>query len=138
MNKIFNTYLPEGFSNVNTYLFTENPVQLIEFLKDTFFAQEISRTMNDDHTIIRNCIVKIGNTCFMLAQAQGQFMAMRTSLYLYVDDVDLIFEQAVKHGAEVVFEPADMDYGDRQGGVIDPAGNYWWISKRLVDHNYGT
>lgn len=28
---------------------------------------------------------------------------------------------------KVEFEPADMDYQDRQSGIIDPGGNYWWI-----------
>jgi len=29
-------------------------------------------------------------------------------------------------------DPMDMPYGDRQGGVVDPCGNTWWISTRLV------
>ena len=31
---------------------------------------------------------------------------------------------------------ADMDYGDRQGGVKDKAGNIWWLSQRLEDKPY--
>jgi PhnB protein len=29
-----------------------------------------------------------------------------------------------------------MPYGDRQGGVRDPAGNIWWISQRIVRAPY--
>lgn len=57
---------------------------------------------------------------------------MRTALYLYVDDVDAMHQRAIDYGAVVEFEPTDMDYQDRQSGIIDPSGNYWWISKRLV------
>ena len=35
-------------------------------------------------------------------------------------------------GAERLVEVADMAYGDRQGGVRDPAGNMRWVSRRLV------
>ena len=38
--------------------------------------------------------------------------------------------------ATEVFRPADMPYQDRQAGVIDPSGNYWWISRRLVEEPY--
>jgi uncharacterized glyoxalase superfamily protein PhnB len=55
-----------------------------------------------------------------------------------VKNVDEIYQLAMKNGAKSVFEPADQDFGDRQGGIEDPAGNYWWISMRLEEKNYGT
>lgn len=33
MNKIYETYVPTGFHTVTTYLFVENPEELIDFLK---------------------------------------------------------------------------------------------------------
>ena len=30
-------------------------------------------------------------------------------------------------------EPADQFYGDRSGGVRDPAGNCWWVSTHVED-----
>lgn len=136
MNPIYDTFHPSGFSTVNTYIFTANPQALIEFYQKAFYAEEYSRTINEENGEIRNAILKIGHSSIMISQARGQFYAMRTSFYLFVNDVDSLFENAVQHGAEAVFPPDDMDYGDRQGGVIDPAGNYWWISKRLVEGDY--
>ncbi|HTO14809.1 MAG TPA: VOC family protein [Edaphocola sp.] len=136
MNKIFNTYKPEGFETVNAYLFVEHPIKLIDFLTKAFYAEEINRTTNPDNGAIVNAILKIGSSCFMISQARGKFLNMRTSFYLYVDNVDEMHENAVKHGAKVEFEPADMEYQDRQSGIIDPSGNYWWISKRLVSAPY--
>lgn len=135
MNPIFNTYTPEGFGNVSVYLFTQDPEELIVFLKKAFYAEELSRTRNERDEIA-NCILKVGDSCFMISQARGEFEGMRTSLYLYVNEVDTVYQNALYHGADAVFEPADMDYGDRQGGIKDPAGNYWWISKRLVEKGY--
>lgn len=136
MKNIFNTYIPEGFGTVNTYLFTEDPQQLISFLKKAFYAEEINRSIHPENGDISNCILKIGDSCFMISQAKGMFMSMSTALYLYVNDVDTVQANALAHGAEEIFAPADMDYGDRQGGVKDPAGNFWWISKRLVEKGY--
>ncbi|MEL7002510.1 MAG: VOC family protein [Bacteroidota bacterium] len=136
MNKIFDTYRPEGFGTVSPYLMVENPQELIDFLKDAFYAEELERTINPNNGDIANVILKIGGSCFMISQGRDQFIPMRTSFYLYVDDVDEMHKRAVAHGAEESFPPADMDYEDRQSGVIDPSGNYWWISKRLVNKGY--
>lgn len=136
MDKIFDTYIPEGFSTVSTYLFTEKPLELIDFLKKAFYAIEIGRTINPTDDAIANCILKIGNTKLMLSQANGQFVGMNTCFYFYVSDVDEMYQRALAAGGEAVFPPANMDYGDRQGGVKDPFGNYWWISTRLEKKGY--
>ncbi|MEL7530309.1 MAG: VOC family protein [Bacteroidota bacterium] len=136
MNPIFDTYRPEGFGSVSGYLFVENPADLIQFLKDAFYAQEINRVIRPDNGDIGNVILKIGTSCFMISQARGDFLGMRTAFYLYVKDVDTIHQRAVAHGATVVFEAADMDFGDRQSGVMDPSGNYWWISNRFEHKGY--
>ena len=130
MNSIFNTSIPEGFHTITPYLFSDNVAALIDFLKNGLYAEELNRTL-DDEGVIRNCTLKMGNTNFMLSQARGEFMGMRTSLYLYVDDPDAVYQNAIEHGAIDVFPPMDMDYGDRQGGIKDVSGNYWWISKQL-------
>jgi PhnB protein len=56
---------------------------------------------------------------------------MPTALYLYVDDVDTTYQRALQAGATSVMEPANQCYGDRQGIVKDPAGNYWWIATHI-------
>jgi len=136
MNKIFDTYRPEGFGTVNGYLFVENPGELIGFLKAAFYAVEINRSTHPQTGDIANVILKIDSLCFMISRARGEFLNMRSAFYLYVDNVDEIHKRAVKNGARVEFEPANMDYGDRQSGIVDPCGNYWWISKRLVEKGY--
>ena len=48
----------------------------------------------------------------------------------------MMHRRAIENGAILEFEPADMPYDDRQSGIIDPCGNYWWISTRLVKKGY--
>ncbi|MEM6345030.1 MAG: VOC family protein [Bacteroidota bacterium] len=136
MNPIFDTYRPDGFGTVNGFMFVEHPEALINFLKNAFYAEEINRVIRPENGDIGNVILKIGTSCFMISQASGSFLGMRTAFYLYVKDVDEIHQRAVEQGATVVFEAADMDFGDRQSGVMDPSGNYWWISNRFVEKGY--
>lgn len=136
MNQLYNTYIPDGFATVNSYLFTEHPIELIKILENTFDAIEISRTIHPTNGDIANVILTIGKSNIMIAQARGKFTKMHSALYLYADDVDKLHQQAIENGAIEEFAPADMPYGDRQSGIQDPSGNYWWISKRLVEKGY--
>jgi PhnB protein len=136
MNPIYNTYTPEGFGNVNPYLFAEDPQQLIDFLKEAFYAEELSRTLRPENGTIANCVLKIGDSCFMIAQASEPFHGMRTALYFYTEAVDELYQRALVHGAQAVFPPGEQAFGDYQGGIEDPAGNYWWISRRLKEGGY--
>ena len=136
MNALYNTYRPQGFHTLNAYLFVADPKTFIAFLENAFYATELNRTTNKKTGEIANSILRIGDSCFMVSQARGEFEGMRTSFYLYVNDVDALYQNALAEGAESVMPPADMEYEDRQAGVKDPAGNYWWISKRLVEKGY--
>ena len=54
-------------------------------------------------------------------------------LYLYVPNVDAVYQKAVKAGAISEMEPTNQFYGDRSGGVKDPAGNRWYIGTHVED-----
>ncbi len=136
LKKEFETYRPDGFHTVSSYIFSEKPQELIDFLQKAFLAEELNRTVDQKSGTIANCILRIGDSCFMISQARGEFLGMRTSFYLFVADVDSTYDNAIEAGGKKVFEPADMDYEDRQAGIVDPSGNYWWISKRLKEKNY--
>jgi PhnB protein len=137
MNELFNTSKPDGFTNVNSYVFLDDPQGMISFCEKVFYAEEKSRTLRENGDI-GNVILQIGDSCIMLAQAPPAIGPTPSCFYLYTSNVDHLYQRAVDHGAQSVFPPGDQDYGDRSGGVQDPFGNYWWISMRLAEGDYGT
>ena len=58
---------------------------------------------------------------------------MPGAIYLYVNDTDATYKRALQAGASSVMEPADQFYGDRNAGVKDPVGNFWWIATHKED-----
>ena len=54
------------------------------------------------------------------------------NLYVYVEDVDRLYENAVRAGAVVVEKPADQPYGERRCGVDDPEGHRWYFAHPLT------
>jgi uncharacterized glyoxalase superfamily protein PhnB len=52
---------------------------------------------------------------------------------LRVDDADAVCERAREHGARVLMEPRDFQYGERQCELEDPFGHRWSITQTIAD-----
>ncbi len=124
--------IPEGFHSVTPYLVVSGASQVIEFLKRTFDAREVSRHTHTDGSV-RHAEVQIGDSMLMIGEGGEQWPAMPSGLYVYVEDVDATYKRALEAGATSIAEPKDQFYGDRNSGVKDSAGNTWWIGTHIED-----
>src|SRR4029077_17512327 len=106
-------------------LVVHDVARLVEFLKQAFGAR------GDFRTDIP-CEIRIGDSLVMVSEV-GPRDAMPSFLYLYVDDIDATYQQALKAGAESLEEPQDMPYGHRRGMVKDPGANIWEIATHNED-----
>jgi PhnB protein len=59
----------------------------------------------------------------------GQYGA----LALHTNDVDALWERAVKAGAEELLPLHDAFWGDRHGEIIDPFGHKWALAQHIRD-----
>ncbi len=55
------------------------------------------------------------------------------SVVVRVEDADAHCERARSHGARILMEPTDFEYGERQYSAEDPAGHRWTFSQSLRD-----
>ena len=55
------------------------------------------------------------------------------SVMVRVDDANAHCEHARAHGAKILMEPTDFEYGERQYAAEDPAGHQWTFSETLHD-----
>ena len=109
------------------YLIVPNAANFIEFMETVFNVTEIYRGMRDDNMIM-HAEVKVGDTIIMLADANDEWKVQNAGMFICVDDVDTTFKKALELGAEIITPLSDQPYG-RTGGVKDPFGNTWWITK---------
>ena len=132
--------IPEGFHSVTPYLCVNDAAGALEFYKKAFGATELMR-MPDPSGRIGHAEIKIGDSIIMLADEFPEmgFRSPRTlggspfAIYLYVEDVDAVFGQAVAAGGKLVKEVKDQFYGDRSGGLEDPFGHVWYVSTHKED-----
>ena len=124
--------IPDGYHTVTPYVTVPGVAALITFLENAFGATEIFRMAGPDGRV-GHAEVKVGDSMLMLGEPRGQWKPMPCAIYLYVEDVDAVYERALKAGAESVMPLADQFYGDRSAGVKDPSGNIWYIATHTED-----
>ncbi len=124
--------IPEGYHTVTPYLVVPGLARLIDFMKQAFGATEVGR-FEEPGGRIKHAEVKIGDSIVMMGEPHGDIEMRPAVLHLYVTDADATYRRAIEAGARSLREPADQFYGDRSGGVTDPAGNQWWVSTHIED-----
>jgi PhnB protein len=121
--------IPEGFRTVTPYITIAEGDKFIDFLKQTFGAEEVSR-----HSLAPgrfHAQVRIGDSMLMIGSGASAGSGKPVALHVYVDDCDAAWARAVAAGATSTGEPADRPYGERSGYVIDAFGNHLYIATRL-------
>lgn len=132
--------IPEGYHSLTPYLTLDNASEAIEFYKRAFGAKEQMR-MEAPGGKIGHAQLEIGDSIVMLSDAFGQSSVKSPKelggttggVFLYVEDVDAVFKQAVEAGATVEMEVGDQFWGDRFGSVTDPFGHHWSIATHIED-----
>ncbi len=124
--------IPAGYHTVTPYLTVQGTADLIEFLKKAFAAREKERFTLPDGSI-GHAEVIIGDSVIMLGEPKEKCQPMPAAFYLYVDEVDAIYKQALAAGATSTMEPANQFWGDRAAAVNDRFGNIWHIATRIED-----
>lgn len=109
------------------YLIVKDAAQFIDFLKKIFNAEELERQMRTE-TLIAHAEVKVGQSTVMIADATREFKVMNAGMFIYVEDVDATYKDALKAGAKSLLEPYDPPYANRAAGIEDPFGNTWWLA----------
>ncbi len=134
--------IPEGFHTVTPQLTLESAAQTIDWYKKALGAEEVSRAVGPDGKIA-HAELRIGNSRIMVNDAMMGSKGPRTlggspsSLWIYVEDADALFNRALAAGGKVPPGPMgpmqDQFWGDRCGTFKDPEGYTWTIATRKED-----
>ena len=110
---------------VRPYLHGE--LDLAELFKHAFDAQELERFEYGPDAY--HLELQVGDSVVVLEVSNPPHSeATKASTYIYVADVDAVFNRAVQLGATVVAVPEDKPYSERACGISDQFGNIFWIS----------
>ena len=130
--------VPDGYHTATPYLTIRGTAAAIDFYKRAFGAKELFR-MPGENGKIMHAEITIGDSHIMLADESGESKAPQalkgtaSSIFLYLEDVDAVFKQAIKAGAAETMPLQNMYWGDRFGKLIDPYGHKWMLASHIED-----
>ncbi len=107
--------------------------EAVDWLSTAFGFQERLR-IGDAH----RSQLKVGDGAVIVADVRGEQVAPSEGqvthlVMVRIDDAHAHCERARSHGARILTEPTDWEYGERQYVAEDPAGHRWTFSETLDD-----
>ena len=122
-------------------LVVKGVAEAFKFYEKAFGAKEVMRMPGPDGKGIMHGEFKIGASLFFMADESPKMNCLSplalngspVSMYIYVEDVDKIFNQAVAAGAKADMPPTNMFWGDRFCSLTDPFGHKWGFSTHIED-----
>ena len=132
--------IPDGYPRVTPHLVVDDAGAAIDFYTSVLGAAERMR-MPAPGGKVGHAELEIGDSVVMLADEAPEMDARGpksvggtpVSLYVYVEDVDGVFERAIEAGAKELFAVDDKFYGDRSGTFEDPFGHHWNVATHVED-----
>jgi uncharacterized glyoxalase superfamily protein PhnB len=114
----------------------EDAAKAVSWLCRAFGFRERIRAERDG--ILFHAQLVVGDGAIMVGRRGGEFTPPRVGevsqyVHVTVDDVAAHREQALRSGARILRDVADMPFGERQYTAEDPEGHRWTFSQHVAD-----
>ncbi len=132
--------IPENYPQVIPYLTVDGAAQAIDFYVSVLGAKERMRMPGPDGKI-GHAELEIGRGMVMLSdefpdmggKSPKTVGGNPVTVMTYVEDVDAVFERALRAGATERRPLENQFYGDRSGQFEDPFGHLWYVASHIED-----
>jgi PhnB protein len=132
--------IPDDYPRVMPYLHINGAAAAIDFYGKVLGAKERMRMDGPDGKV-GHCELQLGDSVIMLsdefpemgAQSPKTIGGTPVTVMVYVEDVDTVFDRAVKAGATSLRPVEDKFYGDRGGEFEDLWGHRWSVATHIED-----
>lgn len=120
-------------STVIPVLIYPNVREAVDWLSKAFGFEERVR-IGDNH----RSQLSVGDGAVIVSEGRNARKPPRPgevthSVLVRVENVRAHCERAQAHGARMVIDPTDFEFGERQYTAEDPAGHQWTFSETLAD-----
>lgn len=132
---------PDGAPTLAPLLFSNDPDAALQFYQDAFGFDLAGPVLRDAAGAAVHAMLGLHGELICMVGMAGSSPSnvppveseLRESLllYVYVPDVDALYERATAAGAKVHLAPADMFWGDRITSLEDRDGHRWNFATRV-------
>src|SRR5205085_4117859 len=117
----------QDLHTVTLYFHPIGAPKFIDFLERAFGAQVVERYQSDEG-FVYHARVRLGDSIVEMGEAHDQWQPTQSAIFMYVEDLEATYKQALSAGATSALEPTDQPYGGRSAWVNDEFGNVWYLS----------
>jgi len=133
--------IPEGYQSITPMFIFKDVTKAIDFYKRAFGAEERFVMPGPDGKGVMHAEVQIGTSIIMMGEENSDCPSKSAetigsspiSFYIYLENVDEVFNMAVEAGSKIQMPVEDMFWGDRMGTVLDPFGYSWSLASHTKD-----
>jgi PhnB protein len=124
--------VPKGYHTITPSLVIDGAAAAIDWYAKVLGAKEMSRMLWQGGKIAHAALL-LGDSIVFLAdpfpgakdpKALG---GSPSSMVVYTEDCDAVFNKAVAEGAKQTMPVEDQFWGDRAGSFVDPFGHHWMV-----------
>lgn len=132
---------PPSVATISVFLTVENVERALQYYKLAFGAVEIPPTKTETLGNLRFGELAVGNSTILLTDENSGVLHRTPAtlggtpmwLWIYVDDPDEVFQNAINGGAESISPMQDANLGCRVGAFRDPFGYLWQVANHPVE-----
>ena len=132
---------PKHMQWVNCYIMVKNGKQSLDFYEKAFgfktkeVIKEKDGSIGHAELTYKDCLIMLSECCSPEVNTKNPTTLGGTTFnfYVYTEDVDTLFKQAVAAGATGLKEPQDTFWGDRWCMLKDPEGHIWAFATHISD-----
>ncbi len=118
---------PAGAGTVVPYAFPSKVHGFLDFLKQAFGAEQL--LIHEEGGRVMHAAARVGDAVIEMGEPHDSLF-LPSRFFMYVDDCDAVYRQALAAGATSKSAPADLPYG-RSATVVDPYG-YEWVPTSIL------
>jgi PhnB protein len=130
--------IPPGYATLTPVLTFDDAALAISWYQAALEAEELSRHTAPNRKVL-HAELRIGTSRIMVCDAlepnetPQELGGSPVSFWVYVDNADALFSQAIAAGAHAQAPMSDHFWGDRCGRILDPFGYSWSIASRTEE-----
>ena len=132
--------IPDTYPRVTPHLSIAGVADALEFYRSVLGANVRNR-MDAPGGLVAHAEIELGGSVIMLGDealpggdpSPKALGGTPVSLFVYVEDVDTVFQRAVEACSQAVSEPEVHFYGDRVATIDDPFGHRWNLATHVED-----
>src|SRR3954452_4989571 len=131
--------IPEGYHSLTPNVTVDRGLEALDFYAKAFGAEVVRKLVMGGK--LMHSELRIGDSLFSVSDPFEDFglaapkpgEPLSSSLLIYTEDVDALYDRATAAGANEVNRPSDQFHGDRAGSLKDPFGHRWMLATHPED-----